>query len=134
MQNTNVEQDNLTAVRRGFEAFAKQDMATLTELFEPNAVWRAAPGGILSGNYNGRDQIFAFFAQIGGETQGTFASKPTAFAATGDQVWVRATTTGQRKGKSLNSEEMLVFTLANGKVHNVQLFVYDHEASAEFWK
>lgn len=134
MATTDVEQENLATVRRGFEAFAKHDMTTLAELFEPNARWRTAPTGILPGDYAGRDSIFGMFAQLGAETQGTFASQPTGFAATGDQVFVRTSTSGKRNGKSLNSDEMLAFTLANGKVRDVQLFVYDHPANVEFWK
>jgi uncharacterized protein len=134
MATTNVEQDNVASVRRGFEAFTNRDMATLTELFHPDAKWRTAPTGVLRGDRSGRDDVFAMFAQLGQETQGSFSVRPLGFAASGDQVFVHATATGQRNGKTLNADEVLIFTLADGKVRDVQLFMHDYAGSADFWQ
>jgi uncharacterized protein len=134
MATTNVEQDNVASVRRGFEAFRNRDMATLTELFDQDAKWRTAPTGVLRGDRSGRDDIFAMFAQLGEETQGTFSVRPLGFAAGGDQVFVEAIATGQRNGKTLNSDEVLIFTLADGKVREVKLFTHDYPATIEFWQ
>ena len=133
MPATTVEQENIAAVRRGFEAFSAQDMATLTELFEPNATWRSAATGVLGGDRKGRDDIFAMFGTLGQETRGAFKVVPNTFAASGDRVFVHATATGTRNGKSLESDEVLVFTLADGKVRNVQFYMHDHPANAAFW-
>ena len=133
MPATIVEQENIAAVRRGFEAFSAQDMATLTELFENDATWRSAPTGVLGGDRKGRDDIFAMFGILGQETRGQFKVVPHTFAASGDKVFVDATATGTRNGKSLESDEVLVFTLADGKVRNVQFYMHDHPANAAFW-
>ncbi len=58
---------------------------------------------------------------------------PSAFAASGDQVFVRATATGTRNGKTLDSDEVLVFTLEDGQVRDVRFFMHDHRANADFW-
>ena len=133
MPTTNVEQENIAAVRRGFEAFGAQDMATLTELFDENATWGSAPTGVLGSDRTGRNDIFAMFATLGQETQGQFKVVPSTFAASGDQVFVRCTATGARNGKTLDSDEVLVFTLADGKVRDVRFFMHDHQANADFW-
>lgn len=133
MPTTNVEQENVAAVQRGFQAFATQDMAALSELFEPNATWGSAPTGVLGGDRNGSDDIFAMFGTLGQETQGQFKVVPTTFAASGDQVFVRCTATGTRNGKTLESDQVLVFTLADGKVRDVRFFMHDYEANADFW-
>ena len=133
MPTTNVEQENIAAVKRGFEAFSAQDMGTLTELFREDAVWNAIPTGVLGGKRSGRDDIFAMFAILGQETQGQFKVAPSTFAASGDQVFVRSTATGSRKGKTIESDEVLVFTLENGQVRNVQFFMHDQPANAAFW-
>ncbi len=128
-----VEQDNLAAVRRGFEAFRDGDMAALAQLFHPDATWNVAPTGVLGGNRTGRDDIFAMFALLGAETHGSFSVVPNAFAAAGDRVFVQATARGQRNGRSIVSEEVLVFTLSQGQVRDVHLYVHDHPANVAFW-
>lgn len=133
MAITQVEQDNITLVRRGFEAFAAHDMATLAELFDADATWHAAPAGVLAGTYTGRDAVFAMFGQVGTETDGSFHAIPSAFAAAGDTVFVRTIASGTRKGRTLESREVLIFTLRDGKVRDVEFFVHDHLANAAFW-
>jgi ketosteroid isomerase-like protein len=133
MPTTDVEQENIAAVQRGFQAFGAQDMAALTELFEPNATWGSVPTGVIGGDRNGRDDIFAMFATLGQETRGNFKVVPSTFAASGDQVFVRCTATGTRNGQTLDSDEVLVFTLADGKVRDVRFFMHDYPANAGFW-
>jgi uncharacterized protein len=133
MISTPVELANLERVRKGFEAFAASDMATLSELFDANAVWRSEPTGILSGSYVGRDAIFAMFAQIGQETSGTFRSIPTTMGASGDKVFVQCNVTGERQGRKLNVGEVIVFTLVDGRVREVDLYFRDHAQGAAFW-
>jgi ketosteroid isomerase-like protein len=133
MTSINAELDNIGRVQKGFEAFAAGDMATLGELFDANAAWRSVPIGILAGNYDGRDAIFAMFAQVFQETAGTFRSVPTTMAASGDKVFVECDVTGDRKGRKLNAGEVLVFTLADGRVREVRLFQEDPAQSEAFW-
>lgn len=133
MPTTNVEQDNVTLVQRGFEAFSKADMPTLTELFAEDATWHAVPTGILGGDRSGRNDIFAMFGILGQQTQGSFKVVPSAFAGSGDNVFVHARATGTRNGKTIDSDEVLIFTLADGHVRDVRLFVHDQAANAAFW-
>lgn len=133
MAITQVEQDNITLVRRGFEAFEAHDMAALSELFDADATWHGAPAGVLTGTYTGRDAVFGMFGQIGTETDGSFHVVPSEFAAAGDTVFVRAVASGSRKGRKLESREVVVFTLRSGKVRDVEFFVYDHPANVAFW-
>jgi len=133
MAITQVEQDNIALVRRGFEAFESHDMAALSELFDADATWHGAPAGVLTGTYTGRDAVFGMFGLIGTETDGSFHSVPSEFAASGDTVFVRAIATGTRKGRKLDGREVLVFTLRGGKVRDIEFFVYDHDANVAFW-
>jgi hypothetical protein len=56
---TQVELDNVALVRRGFELFGAGDLQALAPLFDPAAIWKSAPLGVLGGNLAGRDKIFA---------------------------------------------------------------------------
>lgn len=133
MTTTQLELDNMERIRKGFEAFAAADLATLGELFDSNAVWHAEAMGIFAGDYRGRDAIFAMFAMLGQETAGTFRSFPTAMAASNDKVFVQTIATGERHGRKLNTDEVLVFTLVDGRVREVQLFQGDSAQTAAFW-
>lgn len=133
MATTQVEQDNATLVRRGFEAFSTGDMAALDQLFHPAATWSAPPVGVLGGDQTGRDAIFAMFGTLGRETNGSFKVVPSTFASAGDQVFVRATATGTRNGKTIASDEVLIFTLADGKVRDVRFYMFDYPGNVAFW-
>ncbi len=133
MATTQVEQDNATQVRRGFNAFSTGDMASLTELFAPDATWHGPTTGVIAGDYMGRDNIFKMFGQLGEETSGTFRVSPGTFAAAGDRVFVQVMATGRRNGKSLESDEVIVFTLTDGKVTKVRFYLSDFRANLDFW-
>jgi len=133
MATVRVEHDNVALVRRGFEAFGTGDMAALAELFHPDATWHAAPTGVLTGDYRGRDAIFASFAQLHGETGGTFESVPTLMASADGRVFVHANVSGRRKGRTLSSDEVIIFTLVDGTVRDVRIYVGDHDAQVAFW-
>jgi uncharacterized protein len=130
---TQVEQDNIALTRRGFEAFGAGDMQTLTTLIHPDANWHGPPVGIIRGEYSGRDQLLAYFKQLHEETDGTFRAIPIAMAASGNRVFVQETVSGQRRGESLESSDVLVFTIEDGKVRDVRVYTGDYPAEAKFW-
>jgi uncharacterized protein len=133
MSTTEIERDNIGLVRQGFESFAAGNMAALSELFDANAVWHSAPAGILKGDYHGRDAIFAMFGQLHQETAGTFHSKPITMAASGDKVFVQTKAASERRGRSLDTDEVLIFKLANDRVTEVRLYYADYSGAATFW-
>ena len=132
MTTTNVETKNVELIRKGFEAFAAGNMAVLGELFDSNANWHGAAAGILKGDYRGREAIFAMFAQLHQETGGTFASKPVAMAAAGDKVFVQTEVSGERNGRKLNDGEVVIFTLADGRVSAVHLYIANYPEALAF--
>jgi hypothetical protein len=133
MPTTDVERENASTVRRGFEAFGQADMATLAQIFHSDATWRAVPTGVVGGTRSGRDDIFSMFGTLGQESRGTFKVEPRTFAAAGDQVFVLCTATATRNERSLKSDQILLFTLADGQVRDVQFFMHDHPANVAFW-
>jgi len=133
MTTTDVGTSNIELVRKGFEAFVAGDMAALGELFDPNATWHSAATGVIGGDYRGRDAIFAMFGQLHKETAGTFHSTPGAMAASGDKVFVQAEVSGERNGRKLKDGEVIVFTLAGGRVSGVLLYHENYPAALEFW-
>ena len=66
------EHPNIELTRQGYDAFAKGDLAALSELIAGDATWHVLGVGPLSGTYHGRDEIFGFFGRLAEETGGTF--------------------------------------------------------------
>jgi uncharacterized protein len=127
------ESENIAVVRRGYEAFAKGDVATLKTLFAPNATWHATATGVLPGNYRGVQAILEFFGQVARETDGTARAELQTIAASGDHVFALHRNKGERKGKTIDEKSVLVFKLKNGVVTEVAEFFYDQPAEAQFW-
>jgi ketosteroid isomerase-like protein len=127
------EAQNIAVVRRGYEAFAKGDIETLKTLFSANATWHMSETGVLRGNYRGAQAILEFFGQLAHEAQGSLRVEPLTMAASGDQVFVLERTTGKRKGKTLDTNDVLVFKLDKGVVTEVSDFQLNHTGDAQFW-
>jgi uncharacterized protein len=127
------ESENIAVVRRGYEAFAKGDIATLKTLFAPDATWHSVPAGILPGNYRGAQAILEFFGRLAQETNGTVRAELQTIAASGDHVFALHRNKGTRKGKTLDEKSVLVFKLKNGVVTEVAEFRYDQPAEDRFW-
>ena len=127
------ETQNVAAIQRGFEAFAKGDIETLkTSLFTQREL-ESAETGVLRGNYRGVQAILEFFGQLAHETEGSLRVEVLTMAASGDHVLVFERVTGTRKGKTLETKEALVFKLVNGVVTEVTELQSDYPAVAQFW-
>jgi ketosteroid isomerase-like protein len=133
MTTQQIEQENVELIRRGFHAFTTGDMPALSELFHADAKWRSVPTGVLGGDRYGRDNIFAMFGQLQRETNGTFQCVPNAFAATGNQVFVRAIVTGNRGARSLEGDIVLLYTIEDQRVREVRFYPADYPANNAFW-
>ena len=70
--------ENAAIIRRGYEAFNTADINTLTELFAENAVWRTPGRGSLAGDHEGREATFAYFGQLGQQTEGNLQGRVAA--------------------------------------------------------
>ena len=127
------EAQNIEIMRRGYAAFANGDIETLKTLFSANANWNQIETGVLPGNYRGANGILEYFGQLAQESQGSLRVEPQAMAASGDRVFVLERVTGTRKGKTLNTTDVLVFKLNNGVVTEVTNFPSNHPADVQFW-
>jgi uncharacterized protein len=66
------EHPDVELTRRGYDAFAKGDLAALSGLIAGDVTWHVSSAGPLSGTYHGRDEVFGFFSRLAEETGGTF--------------------------------------------------------------
>jgi len=125
--------ENAAVVRRIFEAFARKEGFALRGLFAESAVWTVPGGSVMAGTYQGRDQIFRFLARLPKETQGTYRSELLDVLASDKRAAALYRARGQRRGRQLELDQVLLFGIADGLVHDVLAFPSDPEAFEAFW-
>jgi uncharacterized protein len=126
-------QENAELVRRGYTAFSSGDMATLNDLFTDDAVWHVPGSNSLSGPKKGRGEIMAFFGELVTRTGGTVR------VTVDDVIGGEHHTVGlhhnhaERNGLVNDQDAVLVFTIRDGRVTEVQEFHEDTARSDKFW-
>jgi ketosteroid isomerase-like protein len=126
-------QDNGDLIRSGYEAFSKGDMVTIANLFAPDIRWSVSGRNVISGTYNGQDETFAFFGKIMELTDGTFTVAVHDLLASDDHVVVLAKESASRNGKSLESDDVHVWHIADGKAVEYWAISKDQHEVDEFW-
>ena len=128
-------EQNILAVKCGYEAFARRDPAALHALMHESVEWHGGggPNGVGSAHYIGRDAVLEYLGNLVAETQGTMQTEATAYAGTGDLVFVRDRTTSQRAGRHSEIEEVLVFTVVGGQVRRIDVFLQNFDQYQAFW-
>jgi ketosteroid isomerase-like protein len=124
---------NEELVRRGYQAFATGDVATLNELFADDIVWHAPGRNLLAGTYRGKEEVFATFQKVAELTGGTFKLDIHGVLADDEHAVVLARATGEREGKTLDDNSVQVFHIKDGKVTEQWLHPGDAYASDDFW-
>jgi len=127
------EHPNVGLLRRGYEAFAKGDMATLTELIDENVVWHVSGRSPLAGEYKGRNAVFAWFGQIAEASGGTFHIEIHDILANDEHAVVLNRATASRQGKQLDSLDTDVYHIRNGKVVEAWTTSQDPYLNDAFW-
>ena len=127
------EHPNVGLLRKGFEAFAKRDMATLTELFSESLVGHVAGNSPFSGEHKGRDAWFAVLRRIGELSEGTWRSEVHDVLANDEHAVALTRATASREGKQLDLLGAHTYHVSNGKVTEAWWFWQDQRAFDEFW-
>jgi uncharacterized protein len=124
---------NEEIVRIGFDAFAKGDVDTLRQLFDQDAVWHVPGRSPLSGDHRGMDGILGFLARTMELTGGTFRAEVHDVVAHDEQAVALYVTRGEREGRTLESRDVLVSHIRNGKLAEAWLLSADLYAVDEFF-
>ncbi len=124
---------NATLLRKGYEAFDKGDMATITELFSEDVLWHVPGDSQISGEHRGRDAVFAIFAKTTQLSGGTFKIDVHDVLANDEHAVALTRGTASRQGKQLSSLDTDVYHMSNGKVTEFWSFAEDQRLTDEFW-
>ena len=126
---------DVDAVRAGFEAFGRGDLAAFAESFHPDATWNHRNDDHLGGIHEGRGAILAFVEESGRLTAGTLRAVPEGILADGEgRVAVRTCVSGSRAdGRTFEDHQILLFELEGGLIRSVEQYVGDPTAVTAFW-
>jgi uncharacterized protein len=125
--------DNEELARRIFDAFARKEGFALRGIFAEDAVWTVPGRGAMAGVYRGRDEIFRFLARLPKETDGTYSSRLIDVLASDERAAALYRASGERHGRRLDLDQLLLFRIADGVVTEVLALPSDPEAFEAFW-
>ena len=120
-------------VRRIFDAFARKEGLALRGVFAEDAVWTVPGRGAMAGVYRGRESIFRFLARLSKETEGTYGSELLDVLTSGQRAAALYRARGTRHGRTLELDQVLLFTIRGGLVREVLALPSDPEAFETFW-
>jgi ketosteroid isomerase-like protein len=123
---------NADLVRKGFEAFAKGDTATMDQLMADDAKWHVSGTSVLSGDFEGKEAIFGTFARTAQESD-SFEQELHAVLADEEHAVALVKTTAARRGKLLQYDAVFVFHITGGKMTETWFTPVDHAAVEAFW-
>jgi len=124
---------NADVVRRLFGAFERKESFALRGLFAEDAVWRVPGASAMAGTYSGRDAIFRFLGRLPKETEGTYGSRLIDVLASADRAAALYRASGERGGRRLDLDQLLLFRLRDGLVVEVLALPSDPAVFDAFW-
>lgn len=129
----NARASNEALVRTIFDAFGRQEGFALRGLFAEDAVWTVPGRGVMAGVYRGRGEIFRFLGRLPKETEGTYGSELRDVLASEQRAAAMYLARGTRLGRTLELEQVLLFSIEGGLVRDVLALPSDPEVFEGFW-
>ena len=126
-------EENAALVRRIMQAFANRQGFALRDCFAEDAVWRVPGEGVMSGTYRGRSEVFRFLARLPKLTNGTYRSTFIDALASESRGAGLYRARGEREGRTIDIEQLLLFTIEDGLVSDVLALPSDPAAFDAFW-
>jgi hypothetical protein len=116
-----------------YECFNKGDMETIKkEVFAPDLVWHLPGRHPLAGTKYGPDEVLAFFGQLARSGIQVDLIQVDDFGK--DTVVEVHRGYGQANGATLDALNCTHYTIRNGKISEVQVYLSDqHAADNFFW-
>lgn len=103
------EHPNVALLRKGYQAFAEADMATIDQLFADDIVWHVGGNGIMAGDYKGKEEVIGMFGRLFQETGGSFKIEIHDVLANDEHSVCINTISGERNGTRFESRAVDVF-------------------------
>lgn len=124
-------EENIKVVQDFFAAYGAQDLDGIAAVMDENVQWHIPGRHPLSGTKNGRDEVLAFFAQLGAAD---FKAEPIYFGA--DDTYVVDIHRGwsNAAGKpNVDTTWALVYRIVDGKIVEATNLSADQDAANTFF-
>lgn len=127
------EHPNVALLRRGYEAFAAGDMEALAQIFSPDVLWHATGRNQFSGDYKGIEDTLAYFGKLVETAGGNFSADVHDVVANDTHAIGLHHDSAEKDGKKLDTNEVLVFHVKDGKITEAWELYTDPYHYDEFW-
>jgi ketosteroid isomerase-like protein len=128
------EHPNSTLLRKGYDAFAKADLETVTALIAEDAMWHVGGNNQLAGEYKGRDSILGdFFAKLITLSDGTFKTELHDVVANDTHAVAIENSSATRNGKTWEGNDVSVYHIRDGQLSEAWSMATDPVAYDAFW-
>ena len=123
----------MARTREVFDAFRRRDGVVVGRMIDERTVWRVPGTSSMAGEYRGRHEIFEFLRRTGRLTEGTYRADLSYVVGDGEHVIAVYRATGRRAGRTLDIDQLLVFTYAGPVWSEVLALPTDLYAFDAFW-
>ncbi|MGI8421911.1 MAG: nuclear transport factor 2 family protein [Gaiellaceae bacterium] len=127
------EHPNVALAKRLFDAFGRRDGAVVAALLDKDVVWRVGCETPVSGEYVGRRAVVAFLGMTTRTTDGTYRSTLHYAVADDERMIAYYRANGVRNGIELDSDQLLLCRIYDGRLIEVTAVPVDHRAFEAFW-
>lgn len=127
------EHPHVEVVRRGYAAFSSGDMATLAALFDPDIVHHVPGNNLIAGDHKGVEGVLALYGKLFELSDGTMKVELHDVVGNDEHVVAMHRASAARKGRTLESGEILVFHVRDGKIKEIWDYRNDEVAQDAFW-
>lgn len=124
---------NEELLRKGYDAFSKGDMDTVSSLFADDIVWHVPGRSALAGDYKGKEEVFGFFGKLMEMTEGTFQTELHDILANDEHAVVLVKSRAKRGDVTFVGNEAHVFHIKDGKTTEFWGHSADQYAADEFF-
>lgn len=123
---------NAELARSAWEAVGHADAETLAHLCKKDIVWHATGRGPHSGDFRGLEAVLDHLRSLGEDAE-RFSSQPVAVLGGEDRAAVIFHATGQRRGRELDLDYVLLFRMEEQRIAEIWSVSFDQRADEEFW-
>ena len=123
---------NAELLERLFGAFGR-DRSALAAAFADDAVWRVTGANRMTGEYRGREAILEFLRETAVLTNGTYRAELRYAVADDERAVAVYRASGERDGRTIDIDQLLLFTIDGGLVTEVLALPSDPVTFDAFW-
>ncbi|NYI05875.1 nuclear transport factor 2 family protein [Allostreptomyces psammosilenae] len=127
------EQSDVTVVRQWWDACVNERLDDAASMMTADVVHHVPGNNVISGHHKGRDAVIAMYRRCGEELDSGRMETLGVLADGRGHVVSTHRAHYERKGRTADLQEALLFTIVGGKISDIDEFTEDMAASDALW-